>query len=157
MAGMQKMEKPSRRAQFSAARLAAAQAVYQMTANDQSAAAVIAEYKARRLGEPVDGEILVPPDGNLFHAIVEGVENRRSDLDTLLAGPDGKEAGAAREPLLRAVLLCGAYELMAHHDTDAPIIINDYLDVTHAFYDGGESKLVNGILDRVGRAVRDKG
>ena len=157
MAGMRTMEKPSRRAQFSAARLAAAQAVYQMMENDQSAAAVIAEYKARRLGEAVDGEVMVPPDGTLFRAVVEGVENRRSDLDALLAGPDGKEAAAAHEPLLRAVLLCGAYELMAHHDTDAPIIINDYLDVTHAFFDQGESKLVNGVLDRVGKAVRDKG
>jgi N utilization substance protein B len=58
------------------------------------------------------------------------------------------------EPLLQYILLSASYELMAHSDIDSPIIIADYLDVTHAFFDGGEAKLVNGILDRVKSAFR---
>jgi len=152
----QNKPKGSSKARSTAARLAAVQAVYQMLANDQGAKSVIAEYKDRRLGQPVEGDQLVTPDGVLFCAIVEGVEDRRPDLDMILSGSPEKGAPAAHEPLLRSVLLCGAYELMANHDTDAPVIINDYLDVTHAFFDQGESKLVNGTLDRVSKAVRDQ-
>jgi len=59
------------------------------------------------------------------------------------------------EKLLQSILLCGIYEIMAHSDVDAPIIINDYVDVAHAFYDGGESKLVNAVLDRATKNLRD--
>jgi N utilization substance protein B len=145
-------EQATRHARFSAARLAAVQAVYQMMANSQRADSVIKEFRMRRLGRPVEDEAMVSPDQTLFCTIVEGVENRRPDLDTLLAGPEGK---GVREPLLQSVLLCGAWELMARHDLDAPVIIDDYLHVTHAFFDQGESRLVNGILDRVSKAVRD--
>jgi N utilization substance protein B len=44
---------------------------------------------------------------------------------------------------------------LAHHDIDVPVIISDYLDITHAFYEGSESKLVNGVLDQISKAVRD--
>ncbi|MCB9980671.1 MAG: transcription antitermination factor NusB, partial [Rhodospirillales bacterium] len=36
---------------------------------------------------------------------------------------------------------------MAHLDIDPPLIISDYIHVTRSFYEGAESKLVNGILD----------
>jgi N utilization substance protein B len=39
-------------------------------------------------------------------------------------------------------------------DVDAPLIISDYLNVTHSFYDQGESKLVNAVLESVRVAVR---
>jgi N utilization substance protein B len=58
------------------------------------------------------------------------------------------------EPLLTAILVCGTYELLAHPEIDAPIIISDYLHVTHGFFEGSESKLVNGILDALAKEVR---
>lgn len=164
----------SRKARLSAARLAAAQAVYQMIANQQGAVSVTEEFIERRLGQPLDGAAMVMPDGVLFRDIVRGVDERRADLDELIQAaarkPDAAlepetaqdpEAAqneavfAAHEPLLRAVVLCGAYELLAHGETDAPIIIADYLHVTHAFFDQGEARLVNAILDQIRRAVRD--
>lgn len=152
-----KARQSSKKARLSAARLAAAQAVYQMLANEQDAASLIAEYKARRFGKPVDGAEMVLPDGKLFVDVVQGVENRRGDLEDILKSAAGETKSGVRELLLQAILLCGSYELLAHHDTDAPIIISDYLHVTHAFYDQGESKLVNGLLDKVKGAVRDSG
>jgi N utilization substance protein B len=58
------------------------------------------------------------------------------------------------EPLLQAVFLCGAFELMVLQAIDAPIIISDYMHVTHAFFDGGEAKLVNAVLDSIRKTVR---
>lgn len=148
----------------SAARLAAVQAVYQMTANAEPAASVIGGYRQYPPQESIEGERLVTPDAGLLSSIAQGVEARRGDLETLLAGTQKRRSGtgddtvyAPYEPLLQSILLCAAYELLAHHDIDAPIIISDYLDVTHAFYDQGEAKLVNGVLDAIRKNVRDGG
>jgi len=149
-------------ARLSAARLAAVQAVYQMQSSGQSAEAVIKEYVAHRLGKPVEGHKMVAPDAPLFSAIVEGVARREADLkgiiDAIMQDQNSAKArnsDVSVEPLLRSILLCGVFELMAHHETDAPIIITDYLEVTHAFYEGGESKLVNGVLDKAKRNLRE--
>ena len=56
--------------------------------------------------------------------------------------------------LLRAILRAGAYELLNHGDTAAGIIINDYVDVAHAFFDAKEPGLVNAILDKMGKKLR---
>ena len=46
------------------------------------------------------------------------------------------------------------FELLMHEDVDAPIIINEYLNITHAFYGGQEAKMVNGVLDSVAKVLR---
>lgn len=147
----------SRKARRTAARLAAVQGVYQIIAAGQTARQVIEDFRDHppeqaMMGE--SGENMVTPDATLMTAIIGGVEARRGDLEQLVTGTQNRSGGAV-EPLLKSVLLCGAYELLAHHDTDAPVIISDYLDVAHAFFDQGEPKLVNAILDKIGKGVRD--
>lgn len=132
-----------KRHERSAARLGAVQAVYQMIMNDQQGMSVVGEFTSHRPEKR---------DPSLFSDIVCGVELRRGDLEALLAGAAQKSQ--TQEPLLQAVLLCGAYELLAHKDIDAPVIISEYLNVAHAFFDQGESKLINGILDKVKSIVR---
>jgi len=34
-------------------------------------------------------------------------------------------------------------------------VINEYLDVAHAFFDDREAKFVNGLLDAIARDVRE--
>lgn len=162
--GPMKKEKPgkgSRIARIKAARMSAVQAVYQMAETGQGAESVIGEYKLHRLGKPVDGHDMVMPDGVLFEKIVAGVKERETDIDGLIDTARGasnsaksSESAAFIEPLIRSIVQCGGYELLAHTDTDAPLIISDYLDITHAFYEGGEARLVNGLLDAIRHAVR---
>lgn len=59
------------------------------------------------------------------------------------------------EPLLKSILLCGVCELLEHQDIDAPLIINDYLNVTHAFYEQQQVNFVNGVLGKVSSVLRD--
>jgi N utilization substance protein B len=145
-------------ARKSAARLAAVQAVYQMGLNDQKAPEVIAEFMEHRLGKSVDGEAMVRADGILFEQVVRGLELRIEDAKELVTkalgkrSSEGKSAGV--EPLLHAIMLCGTYELMAHGMTDAPVIISDYVNVAHSFYEDSAPQLVNGVLDTVSKAVR---
>ena len=155
MTNTQPKPQGSKKAQAAAARLVAVQAVYQMLTNEQSASSVISEYKLHRLGKEIAGEDMVTPDGVLFETVVIGVFDRMNALEDAVTAAFAK-AGKSKpaEPLLNAILLCGAFELLAHLDIDAPLIVSDYLNVTHAFYEPGESKLVNAILDTIKKAIR---
>lgn len=138
----------------------AVQAVYQLLSNpDATMNGLQDEYLRFRAGMEVDGEQMVTPDGALFKSITNGIPERREDLEGLIVAnrTDAKEEGAApkpMEPLLHAVLLCGTYELLAHTDIDAPIIISDYVDVAKAFYDQSEPGFVNGILNSIQKIAR---
>lgn len=147
----------SKKAHASAARLAAVQAVYQGQMNKKPLSSVIEEFIDYRAGETVDGEKMLTPDETLFTNIVKGVDDREDTLnDTISGALTGRESGRQIEPLLKSIMLCGAYELMAHSDIDAPIIISDYLHVTHAFYDQGEHSLVNAVLDNIKQNLREQ-
>lgn len=146
----------SKKAQAAAARLAAVQAVYQVLTNEQSAQSVLSEYRLHRLGKEVAGEEMVTPDGTLFESVVIGVYDRMNVLDDAISAAFQKSGKTTpSEPLLMAILLCGAFELFAHLDIDAPLIVSDYINVAHAFYEQGEAKLVNAILDTIKKAIRN--
>lgn len=139
----------------SAARLMAVQAVYQSFTDDKDMRLIAEEYLHFRSGMEVEGEKLVEPDRELFSAILRGVSERRDDLNELIAANHKREEGKATlEMLLQSILLCGAYELMANVKTDIGVIINDYVEVTNAFYEGGESKLINAVLDSISKTIR---
>jgi transcription antitermination protein NusB len=140
----------SRKARALSARLAAVQAVYQRKINKKPLAAVIEEYINYRAGEPVDGDEMLAPDSEFFEHIVKGVDDSRPLLEDVITRIlDERETEQGLEPLLMSIMLCGAYELSEPSGIDAAIIISDYLHVTHAFYDQGEHKLVNAVLDSI--------
>ena len=58
------------------------------------------------------------------------------------------------EQTLRAILRAGAYELTARTDVPTAVIINEYVNVAHAFFSGSEPGFVNGILDRLAGHLR---
>ena len=55
---------------------------------------------------------------------------------------------------VRAILRAGGYELLARLDVPAPVVINEYVDVTHAFFDGPEPGFVNATLDALCKQAR---
>ena len=56
--------------------------------------------------------------------------------------------------MLRAVLRCGAFELLGRPDAPARVVIDEYVEVACAFYERGEPGLVNGVLDRLAHDLR---
>ena len=58
------------------------------------------------------------------------------------------------EVLLRTILRAGTYELLERVEIPPRVIINEYLEVTHAFYAENEASLVNGILDKLAQKLR---
>jgi len=144
-----------RRNTRSAARLAAAQALYQMRATEVTANSVIAEFSAHRFGREIDGALYAPADEELFADIVRGVEAEREDIDALIAQALDRGWTLGRlERIMRALLQAGTYELRSQLATPTPVIIDEYVDLAHAFYSGGEPRFVNGVLDRLAREIR---
>lgn len=149
-----KLTEGSAKARRTAARLAAVQVLYQMDQNDQNARTVIREFIDHRIGFEVDGEVLVPADAELLSEIVNGVEARRNELVEMISAAADKTEFTKMELLLRCILLCGAWELLDNTDVDKGIVINDYLNVTNAFYEKSERGLINAILDRLAGKLR---
>lgn len=142
-------------AKNTSARLHAVQAIYQMNRNGHGAVETIAEFKEYRFGKEVDGVQYIYPDANLFTNIVSAIDERKADLldilkENLKKGDDIRNV----EDLLKSILLCGTLELIDHTDIDAPIIINDYIEVTKAYYGDSEAALVNATLDSFSKVVR---
>lgn len=140
-------------------RLLAVQAVYEASQNGNILDHVLQDYLNSRIGMEFDTHKIEEPDKDLFLKIARTVEKNYPEIVEILEAniktkEDTKSSGKKIEPLLRAVLLCGIGELLNHHDIDHPIIINDYLEVTRAFYDKGEVSLVNAVLDSVAGLLR---
>lgn len=161
---MPKTTKPHPHVASFSARFHAVQALYQANFDTISAPQLVEDaFERIRLDEEnqVDRDEedfdLVKPDGILLKKIILGVIERLDDLKEIIEKHYDKRSSndkAQIEPLLMAIFLASAFELLAHEEIDAPIIINDYVDVTYSFYNKGEMSLVNGILDKMAKTLR---
>jgi N utilization substance protein B len=140
----------------SAARLAAVQALYQLElSEDPKLKPTVAEFISHRLGAEVEGDQFVEADAKLFADVTEGGWERKEEWDEAIKPCLTSEWSIDRlEPIVRAIFRAGAYELTARPDVPTAVVINEYLDVAHAFYERAESAFVNGVLDKMAKAVR---
>ena len=145
------MRKPSKKAKLIAARLAAVQCIYEMALSSMTAKQAYDHYVEALMGQDVEGDNYVPADLELLSDLIYGVSEKRDTLrDMVMGALNGKKP----EPLLQAILFCGIYELLDHNDVDTGIIINDYVNVAHGFYEQSEANLVNAVLDRQAKNLR---
>ena len=146
---------PRRSACLSAARLAAVQALYQMDVAGTDAADVVAEFRDHRMAEAQDGGGCKDADAGFFADLVTGVVRAQRRIDPLLNARLAEGWRLSRiDSILRAILRAAAYELLERPDVPVKVTITEYLDVSHAFFEGEEPAVVNGILDRLARELR---
>lgn len=147
-------EKP-RSAPRTAARLAAVQALYQMDMTGTDANQVIGEFLEYRLNDGSGDDGADETDGPYFKDIVLGVVRTQRSIDPVLNEHLAEGWHLSRiDSILRAILRSAAYEITERTDVPAKVIINEYLDIAHAFFETEEPKVVNGILDKLARAQR---
>jgi N utilization substance protein B len=140
----------------SVARLGAVQALYQLALNPGfGAEIVIGEFRLHRLGREIDGETYGEADEELFVDIVRGVARHREQLDETIAASLTEEWPLRRlQTILRLILEAGAYELAHRPDVPPRVTLSEYVAIAHAFFDGKEPGLANGVLNRLARALR---
>ena len=150
------MSKPaSRSRRRSAARLAAVQALYQRQMEGTPLAKLLDEFHQHRLGHEIEDEQYVRAEVEFFDDVVSGVIAREEEIDAQLAARLTSDWRLERlDKTMLQILRAGAYELIARPDIPAGTIISEYLDVAHAFFEKGDTRIVNGVLDAVGKAVR---
>ncbi|WP_262695047.1 transcription antitermination factor NusB [Kordiimonas aquimaris] len=140
----------------SAARLAVVQAHYQLLMADEPKLELVTkEYIDHRLGAELEGEQFVDADAELFSDILKGSWERRQEWRDLIEPYLSKEWSFDRlDKILLATLCAGSYELVARIDVPAAVVINEYVDVTHGFYERAEASFINSILDKLSKDVR---
>lgn len=135
------------------ARIMAVQAYYEVTQNNKSIRLAVQEYLESGQRIDIDGEELPKPHGGLFKRILSSIDDRQVEIIEIV-NAQAKSGTKDIEPLLKAVLVCGVTEILVHTDIDTALIIDDYLNVTHGFYEKQQVSLVNGVLDKVAKLVR---
>jgi transcription antitermination protein NusB len=141
----------------SQARLAAVQALYQMDLAETDLAAVIDQFKAHRLGSEADNGTGTgaQADPEHFAGVLEGVVRRQREIDPMIDQQLAQGWRLTRiDSILRAILRAGAFELIELGDVPPRVIISEYIDVAHAFFEGDEPRVVNGVLDSLARKLR---
>lgn len=137
-----------------AARFGAVQALYQAEMSGQDIELVTAEFQAFRLVdllEPLELDDPAPEvDRDWFERIAKGAFDAIIDLDrrieqTLSSGWSLNRLGY----LLRAFLRAGAFELFHCPDVPAKVVINEYLELAHAFLGKDDTGFLNAVLDRL--------
>ncbi len=138
-----------------ASRLAAVQALYQVDLETATFETALSNGISRGAALDEHG-MTVEIDRELVSMIVNGVAaDREGRLDAMIGGTLSTGWTVQRlEALMRAILRAGVYELMENSGVAVRIIINDYVDIAHAFYARGEPGMVNAVLDRSGRILR---
>ena len=137
------------------ARLAAVQALYQMEQTEQSARSVIADFMEDRLGLNDEGDPVEEADPDIFRAIVDGTVERQEAIDTAIMKRLASGWKIERlDATSRAILRAGVYELIAEIGLPSQIILDEYVSIAHAFFEGAEPKFINGLLDAVSRDIR---
>lgn len=141
------------------ARLMAVQALYQIDIRGGTAEATVTEFLEHRteiVDEQTDTQVLPAADKALFADLVRGVDRDREMIETTLDGClDGGTTSQGLEPLLRAIMKAGIVELKTRSDIPAKVTISEYVHLTDAFFDRREPGLVNAVLDRIARVLRE--
>ncbi|WP_203292373.1 transcription antitermination factor NusB [Maricaulis parjimensis] len=138
-----------------AARLSAVQALYQMDIAGRGASSVIREFRDHRFGDAHEGDEFVEADEDFFESLVAGVVEKQAKVDPMI---DSLLADGWRmerlDATVRAILRVAGYELFQRKDVPARVVIDEYIEVANAFFEGSEPKFVNAALDRCARQAR---
>ncbi len=137
-----------------ASRLAAVQALYGIDRGQLTVGEAIAD--ARDQGAVLDESGRAAAiDADLMASIVAGAAGDGESLDRMIDGALSQAWTARRlETLMRIILRAGTKELLERNDVPARVVISDYVDVAHAFWERGEPGMVNAVLDRLAHHLR---
>ncbi len=129
----------------SRSRQLALQALYQWQLASQNIKDIIQQFK--------DDE---PPNSyeeEYFVDLVRGVPTHLNELDAALS-PYLDRAILSVDPVERAALRLGAYELAHHPEVPYRVAINEAVELTKIFGAEDGHKYINGVLDKLARKLR---
>ncbi len=131
--------------QRSRARSLAIQALYQWQMAGQDVGAIIDHFMVEQDAKKFDTDY--------FSELVRAVPARIDELDNALE-PCVDRSLDAVDPVERAILRLGAYELIEHPEIPYRVVINEAVELAKTFGAEKGHRYVNGVLDKAARAIR---
>jgi transcription antitermination protein NusB len=134
------------------ARLAAVQALYQMEISGSGVTATVREYRDHRLGPESEAGLLDTADEVFFAEIVQGVVEEQALIDATIKTRLAKGWRLDRiDSIVRASVRAATYELLRRGDVPIAVVIDEYVGIVNAFFEGPEGGFTNALLDRLAR------
>ena len=121
------------------ARKLAVQAVFQFLFSNEDANKVLDEFHQYRI------------------KIVIGVFNDKKEIFSLIEECLTKEWMLERlDPTMQAVISLAIYEFIKFPTTPVNVVINEYVSIARLYFDDSNTGFVNGVLDKLGKKLRNK-
>lgn len=141
-----------------AARLSAVQAMYQMELTGQGANFVVKQFRDYRFGDDNEPGEYIEADEDFFEDLLTGIVTHQDTVDNDIRAvlKDGWKLSRL-DATVRAILRSGGYELTQREDVPVKTVINEYIDIAHAFFEGPEPGFVNASLDAMAKSSRKSG
>ena len=129
----------------SRARHHAVQAIYQWQMTGQNIRDIQAQFLSEQ--DPKSFEI------TYFNALLHGVPTHLQELDSRLR-PCLDRSIESVDPVERAILRLGAFELIHQPDVPYKVVINEAVELAKVFGAEQGHRYVNGVLDKLAREIR---
>jgi N utilization substance protein B len=128
------------------ARHYAVQALYQWYMAGASLDDIEAEFRADYDFEKVDGEY--------FHALLHEIPSQIDQIEAVFAPFMVERELEELDPIERALLRIGTFELMERIDVPYKVVINEAVNLAKKFGATDSHKFINGVLDQVAQQLR---
>lgn len=121
------------------------QSLYQLELSDNQADAIEEHSKT--------SEIYKQTDNDYFHSTFQGIISELDELNNLIAEiSKGREVKL--DPIMRAIILIGLYELKHYEDLAHAIIIKEAILLCKEFMHEDSHTFANAFLDQAARHIR---
>ncbi len=162
------LAKKANRAGFrlSAARLATVQALYEIDVAGASPDAVLSSFLEKHwrdvtLRDPdlkpeeADKARLANPDPAYLTKLVLGVDQNRTHITDAVNGIlTGDWTTERLDALMRSLLFAAAFELEFEPSVPKRVLISEYTDLSHAFFEDNDARFATGVLSSLALAFR---
>lgn len=127
------------------ARRLALQGLYQWQISGSSAKDILSELNASQNTKDVDTEY--------FSELLRGVIGASAELEALFA-PHLDRPLAQLDPIERAILLLGTFELRERLEVPYKVVLNESVELSKSFGAEESHKYINAVLDKTSAALR---
>ena len=123
----------------------AVQALYQWQIAGQDVGSIIEHFMIEQDAKKFDTDY--------FNELVRAVPARLGELDAALSDCIDRALESV-DPVERAILRLGAYELLEHPEIPYRVVINEAVELAKTFGAEKGHRYVNGVLDKAARNLR---
>jgi len=127
------------------ARKAAVQALYQWDITQQAASDIEKQFTQIHDMQNVDKKYL--------REIMTEVPKAEAELETLITPHIGREF-TSLDPVERAILRIGVYELKYKSDVPTKVVLNEMIELAKVFGAEHSYKFINGVMDKLAAQLR---